>query len=220
MIRIVIVEDLPIVREGLKVLIDQIEDFQVTAEFSNGKEFIDALGHLDADIVLTDIDMPVMDGIKATKIAISQYPELRVIALSMYNESRYYYEMLTAGAKGFVSKHSDPAELEMAIREVRKGGNHFSQELLQHVILNMSGIEESLMREKEEILHIAPREKEILRLICKGHTNKELADDLSVSVKTIESSKAHLMKKTNTRNNAGLIIWAIRNKFVDIHQDD
>ncbi len=216
MIRIAIIEDLPIVLEGIKLLINNIEDFQIIAEFSNGKEFTDNLHSIHADIILTDIDMPVMDGITATKIALSLNPELKIIALSMYNDRKYYYEMVTAGAKGFVLKQSPSNKLETAIREVYGGGNYFSEELLRSVIIEMQSIESLLVDEKKKLMKLTDRESDILKLICQGLTNKELANEIFVSVRTIESTKSRLMEKTNTRNNAGLIIWAIKNKLVTV----
>ncbi len=216
MIRIVIIEDLPIVLEGIKLLINNIKDFQIVAEFSNGQEFTDNIQSIATDVVLTDIDMPVMDGITATKIALSLNPELKIIALSMYNDRKYYYEMVTAGAKGFVLKQSPSNKLESAIREVHNGGNYFSEELLRSVIIEMQSIESLLVEEKKKLMKLTDRESLILTLICQGLTNKELANELLVSVRTIESTKSRLMEKTNSRNNAGLIIWAIKNKIVTV----
>ncbi len=216
MIKIVIVEDLPIVLEGIKLLINKVKDFKIVGEYSNGKEFTDDITSIDTDIVLTDIDMPVMDGITATKLALTLNPELKIIALSMHNDRKYYYEMVTAGAEGFVLKQSPSNELEIAIREVHDGGNFFSKELLRTVIIEMQGIEQEIIKEKKELLKLTERENEILKLLCQGLTNQELADRLFVSVRTIETSKSRLMEKTNTRNNAGLIIWAIKNKIVII----
>ncbi|MCW5516909.1 response regulator transcription factor [Muriicola sp. Z0-33] len=216
MIRIAIIEDLPIVLEGIKLIINNIKDLKIVAEFSNGKEFTEHLPSLSADVVLTDIDMPIMDGITATKIALSLNPNLKIIALSMYNDRKYYYEMVTAGAKGFVLKQSPSNELETAIREVYNGGNYFSEELLRSVIIEMQSIESLLVEEKKKLLNLTNRESDMLNLICQGLTNKELANELFVSVRTIESTKSRLMEKTNTRNNAGLIIWAIKNKIVTV----
>ncbi|MCF8379536.1 MAG: response regulator transcription factor [Bacteroidales bacterium] len=216
MIRIIIIEDLPIVLEGLKLLLNKVKDFEIIGEYSNGKEFIDNIKSIKADIILTDIDMPVMDGITATKIALSLNPHLNIIALSMYNDRKYYYEMITAGAKGFILKQAPSRDLEKAIRDVYTGGNYFSKELLQSVIIEMREIEQEIIQEKKNLLNLSERELEILNLICKGYTNKELAEKLFVSLRTIESSKSRLMEKTNTRNNAGLIIWAIKNKIVTV----
>lgn len=216
MIKIVLVEDLPIVLEGLKLLINKVKDFEIVAEFNNGKEFTDNLAGLETDVVLTDINMPVMDGIMATKLALSLKPSLNIIALSMHNDRKYYYEMITAGAKGFVLKQSTAIELETAIREVHTGGNYFSPELLRTVIIEMQGIEKELINEKRELLKISERENQILELLCTGATNKEISEQLFISVRTVEATKSRLMEKTNTRNNASLIIWAIKNKLVVI----
>lgn len=216
MIKITIIEDLPIILEGIKVLINKIDDFEVVSEFSNGKEFIDNLSNIDTDIILTDIDMPVMDGITATKIALSSFPDFKIIALSMHNDSKYYYEMITAGAKGFVLKQASVEDLETAIREVNNGSNFFSKELLHGVIMGMQNIEQEIVKEKKEHFHLSERETQLLQLICQGMTNKELAEKLFISVRTVESTKAKLMQKTYTKNTAGLIIWSIKNKIVNI----
>lgn len=216
MIKIIIIEDLPIILEGLKVLINQIKDFEVLADFTNGKEYIDNINKYKADIILTDIAMPIMDGISTTKHALSIHPDEKIIALSMYNDHKYYYEMITAGAKGFVLKQSSVEELELAIREVHSGNNYFSKDLLHNVIIKMQSIEYELIREKKHNVNLNEREINILKFICLGYTNQQLADALFVSIKTIESNKAKLMQKTNTLNNAGLIIWAIKNKITEI----
>jgi DNA-binding NarL/FixJ family response regulator len=216
MIKIIIIEDLPIILEGIKVLINQIENFEVVAEYENGKTFIDELNNIRSDIVLTDISMPVMDGIETTKLALSMHPEMNIIALSMYNDYKYYYEMITAGVKGFVLKQSSTKELELAIREVHNGGNYFSKELLHGVVLNMQNIEKQSTKEKKELLNFTQQELSLISYLCQGLTNKELADKLCLSIKTIESHKTKLMHKTKTKNNAGLIIWSIKNKLVDI----
>lgn len=216
MIKIAIVEDLPLVLEGLKLLINQIEDFEIVAEYANGKEFTDDILNLDVDVVLTDIDMPVMDGISATKLATSLRPEIKMIGLSMHNDRKYYYHMVTAGAKGFVLKQSNPDELEKAIREVYINGNFFSPDLLHSIIVDIHGLEEEIVRDKKQLLNLSERETELLNLICQGMTNQQLAEKMFVSLRTIESNKSRLMQKTNTKNNAGLIIWAIKNKIVTI----
>lgn len=216
MIRITLIEDLPIILEGIKVLINQIDDFEVVAEFEHGQAYIDEMDKLNTDIILTDINMPVLDGIKTTQLALSKNSNLNFIALSMYNDYKYYYEMITAGAKGFVLKQSSYQELEQAIRSVYLGENYFSKDLLHGVIVGMRNIEKQVLEEKKEILNLSEREISLIKHICRGCTNKELAQELGLSVKTIESNKSKLVNKTNTKNNAGLIIWAIRNKIIDV----
>lgn len=216
MIKIVIIEDLPIVLEGLKLLLKKVRDFQIVGEYRNGKEFIDIINEFDADIVLTDIDMPIMNGVETATLALSFKPDIKIIALTMYNDKKFYYKMVTAGAKGFILKQSSTKELEFAIREVSKGGNYFSAELLRSVIVEMQGIENEIIKEKKEFLKLTERETQILQLLCQGLTNQEIADKIFVSLRTVETSKYRLMQKTYTSNNAGLIIWAIKNKIVSI----
>lgn len=216
MINIIVVEDQPIIHDGIRLLLNTVDDFNVVATFANGKEFIRNIKNVPADIVLMDIDMPVMNGIKATKHALSFHPNLKIIALSMYSNNKYYFEMITAGAKGFVLKQSNSAELETAIREVSDGKNYFSKELLHSVVLSMNNLEEQILSDKIGLLELSERDIELLELVCQGFANKEIADKLFVSVKTVESIKAKLMKKTNTKNNAGLIIWSIKNKIIEI----
>ncbi|MBK3516468.1 response regulator transcription factor [Carboxylicivirga marina] len=219
MIRIVIVEDLPMIQEGIKLLINAVGDFEIVAEYSNGKEFTDDVRNLDVDIVLMDIGMPVMDGIDATKLAVSLCPDIKIIALSVYSDRKYYYSMVTAGARGFVLKQSTPEELEGAIREVNNDGNFFSPDLLHSIIVNIHGLEEEITQDnqaKKELLNLTDHQVRLLEFICQGLTNQELAKKMFVTLATIESNKRRLMQKTNTKNNAGLIIWAIKNKVVEI----
>nr|WP_321452821.1 response regulator transcription factor [uncultured Carboxylicivirga sp.] len=211
MIRIVLVDDHSIVREGIRLIINKIQDFNIVGEFSNGKEWIDNFENIDADIVLCDIDMPEMNGIEATRLAIEQKPSLKVIMLSMHPESDYYYDALMAGAKGFILKESSSSDLEKGIRVVNNGQTFFSQQLLYRAV-----IDKETIREKKEKVELTQDELNLLANICKGYSNKELADELCVSVKAIEKQKTKLMRKTETHNNACLIVWAVKNKIVNI----
>lgn len=214
MIRIAVTDDMPIVLEGVRLLLDRVDDFEVVAEYVNGKDMVENIAHSGADIVLTDIDMPVMDGKTATRQLLSKFPEKKVIALSMYSDYGNYYDMISSGVRGFVLKQSSIRELEKAIRDVYSGGSFFSTDLLQNIIINLS-----TSAEKKSIECPSPeltkKETELLRYICQGLSNKELAEKLCVSIKTIESHKTRLIEKTSAKNTSGLIIWAIKNKIVD-----
>ncbi|HEX2977397.1 MAG TPA: response regulator transcription factor [Bacteroidales bacterium] len=138
MIRIAVTDDMPIVLEGVRLLLDRVDDFEVVAEYVNGKDMVENIAHSGADIVLTDIDMPVMDGKTATRQLLSKYPDKKVIALSMYSDYENYYDMISSGVRGFVLKQSSIRELEKAIRDVYSGGSFFSTDLLQNIIINLS----------------------------------------------------------------------------------
>jgi len=210
-IKIVIVDDHQLFRNGLKILLNSFPEFEIVAEASNGKEFLDLIGTTKADIVLMDINMPEVDGIEATKKGLKVCPDINIIALSMYGEEDYYYKMVDSGAKGFLLKDSDINEVKEAIHTVNKGGNYFSQELLHHVIQKIKH------RELEvKAANLSKREKEILEKICEGLSNQEIADTLFISKRTVDKHRANLLGKTNSKNTASLILYSIKNKLIEV----
>lgn len=210
-IRIIIADDHQLFRNGLKLLLNSFSDFEVTGEASNGEEFLSLLQTIPVDIALMDISMPGMDGIEATRKGLKIKPSLNIIALSMYGEDEYYYKMVDAGAKGFLLKDSDISEVREAIITVMRGGSFFSQELLYHVIQKIK------MREQEtKSAVLSKREKEILLKICEGMSNQEIAETLFISKRTVDKHRANLLGKTNSKNTASLILYAIRNKLIEI----
>jgi len=214
MIKIAIVEDHRLFREGLKSLLSDYEDFKIIAEFSNGQDYIDNIFNLPIDVVLMDIEMPIMNGIEATRLSKIKKPEIHIIALSMFSDQKYYYEMIKSGISGFVLKEASPEELEKAIRDVSNGLGFFSPKLLQQAIINMPEIEKK--RKAIDKLHLTEREIEIIDLVCQGYNNNKIAEKLFLSPKTIESHKTNLLAKTGTKNSAELIIFAIKNELIEI----
>ncbi len=209
--RIIIADDHQLFRNGLKILLNAFPEFEVAGEASNGEEFLKLLKTTHADVALMDINMPEMDGIEATRKGLKISPDMDIIALSMYGEEEYYYKMVDAGAKGFLLKDSDISDVKEAILTVRKGGNYFSQELLYHVIQKIKH------RENEsKSANLSKREKEILFKICEGLSNQEIADTLFISKRTVDKHRANLLGKTNSKNTASLILFAIRNKLIEI----
>jgi DNA-binding NarL/FixJ family response regulator len=210
-IRIIIADDHQLFRNGLKILLNAFPEFIVTAEASNGEEFLQIIRNCSADIALMDINMPEMDGIEATRRGVKICPSINIIALSMYGEEEYYYKMVDAGAKGFLLKDSDISEVKEAILTVLKGGSYFSQELLHNVIQKIKH------RESEsKAANLSKREKEILFKICEGLSNQEIAETLFISKRTVDKHRANLLGKTNSKNTASLILFALRNKLIEI----
>lgn len=210
-ISIIIADDHQLFRNGLKMLLESIQDFEIVGEASNGEEFLQILKNYPADIALMDINMPELDGIEATRKGLKICPEISVIALSMYGEEEYYYKMVDAGAKGFILKDSDISEVREAILTVKRGGSYFSQELLYHVIQKIKH------RESEtKSANLSKREKEILLKICEGLSNQEIAESLFISKRTVDKHRANLLGKTNSKNTASLILFAIKNKLIEI----
>jgi DNA-binding NarL/FixJ family response regulator len=210
-IRIIIADDHQLFRNGLKLLLNSFDGFEVTGEASNGNEFLEVIKNTDADIALMDINMPEMDGVEATRKSLKIRPGLSIIALSMYGEEEYYYKMVDAGARGFLLKDSDISEVKEAILTVVRGGSFFSQELLYHVIQKIKH------REHEtKSANLSKREREILAKICEGLSNQEIAEALFISKRTVDKHRANLLGKTNSKNTASLILFAIKNKLIEI----
>ncbi len=210
--KIIIVDDHTLFRNGLRILLNNLKNYQVVGEAANGQEFIELIDHTDADLILLDIDMPIMDGIQATKIALQKIPDLKIITLSMYGEEDYYYKMVDAGVKGFLLKNSDMTEMKDALETVYNGGNYFSSELLQTLVNSLR----SSSRTKEQHAELSERETEILILICQGMSNQEMADQLFISKRTVDKHRANILEKSQCKNTAQLVMYAIKNQLVEI----
>jgi DNA-binding NarL/FixJ family response regulator len=216
MIQIAIVEDHQMVREGIKMLINQADDMEVAAEYSNASDWLSSLSAKKYDVSLVDIDMPDISGLTALSEGLVLDNDLKAIMLTMHRDVNFFREAFVKGAKGYVLKDMSVNELCVAIREVNRGNTFFSDEFLKSLASTLKNEQEALELESNSGVLLNESEQQLLTLICRGYTNKELAEALYLSVKTIESHKTKLLRKTDTRNNAGLIVWAIKNNKVDI----
>lgn len=212
-IKIAIVDDHKILRDGIRLILSDQPDIDIVAEAANGKEFIERINDIDCDVVLMDISMPEMNGAETTKKALEIKPGLKILTLSMHNEEEYYYKMIHAGVKGFLLKDSKSNELKEAVLKVASGENYFSQELLRNIIFNLA---EDKSQPKKVKLTFTNRESEVLKCICEGFSNFEIAERLHVSQRTVEGHRASLLKKTDSKNTANLIMFAIKNNLVEI----
>jgi len=210
--KVIIVDDHTLFRNGLRILLNNLENYHVVGEASNGKQFLDLIKTSSPDLVLMDISMPVMDGIEASTIAHELYPDLKIITLSMYGEEDYYYKMVNAGVKGFVLKNSDIKEVKAALDVVYDGGSFFSSELLQNLISSLK----SAPKSQELHSELSEREMEILILICQGLSNQEIADKLFISKRTVDKHRANILEKSESKNTAQLVVYAIKNRFVEL----
>ncbi len=206
-IQIALVDDHQLFRSGINFIIDETDDIEVAFEASNGQEFLNYLKEFQPDLVLMDINMPVLDGVEATRRAIEQYPDLKVLVLSMFGEVDYYNTMIDIGVKGFILKDIDNEELIEAIRKVHKGGSYFSQELLLQLIKN---------KPSDEAVDLTKREKEVLELICLGFSNQEISEKLFISQRTVERHRSSLLFKTDSKNSVSLVVYAIKSGLVKI----
>jgi DNA-binding NarL/FixJ family response regulator len=210
--KVFIVDDHKLFREGLKLLLSTRE--HEVHEASNGLEFIRALPGVDCDVVLMDVEMPEMNGIDATIQAMKIRPGLKIIVLSMYGDEQYYYKMIDAGAKGFMLKNSGIDKVVTAIEKVSEGESYFSEELLVGLLNNMRGNKQEPPDTSDN--ELSGREMEVLYHICLGLSNQEIADRLFISKRTVDKHRANLLSKTGCRNTAALIIYAIKNKMIDV----
>jgi DNA-binding NarL/FixJ family response regulator len=211
-IKIVLVDDHQMFREGLKFVLKQIPEFDIIGEACNGQEYLKLLESAHPDVVLMDIGMPVMDGVEATEKTSEAFPEISVIALSMFSDQEYYHKMVAAGVKGFLIKEAGVDELEKAIKTVHKGNAYFSQELLRNIIVNISNPKVT----SKDPFQLTKREEEVLQMICKGFTTKEISDMLFISQKTVEGHKTNLLSKTNSKNTINLMLYAFKHKLVEV----
>lgn len=213
--KVFIVDDHEIFRIGLKLLLNKIDDVEVIAEASNGKEFLELINKVEVDIVLMDISMPIIDGIEATEKVLEKYPKLKIIALTTFGETEYFDRMIYAGVEGFMLKNSGPEDFKNAINKVANGGNFFSEEVLAKITRRV--INEKIREtKKEKFPELSKREYEVLELICRGFSNEKIGENLYISSRTVERHKTNLINKTGTRNTLNLVIYAFKNKLVEL----
>lgn len=204
-VNIYLVDDHSLFREGLKFLLSNLNFIEEIYEAENGEQFITGLKDKHVDIALIDIEMPIMNGVEATQIALEIRPEIKIIALSMYSEESYYSSMIDAGASGFMLKNSDFNEVKKALIDVMEGKNYFSVEIMQSIL-------NQVRRKKPELVNndLTEREVEILYNICKGYSNAEIAEELSISKRTVDKHRENIMLKTQSKNTANLVVFAIK----------
>lgn len=207
--KVLLVDDHQIIIDGLKSLLQNSDEIKVTGEAKNGREALRIIEILKPDVVLMDIDMPVMNGIDTLKEIRKQFRDVKVIILSMHNEAGMIKSLMDIGANGYLLKSCAQDELIGAIKKVSTGQNYFSTDVTL-ALLNTSGTSNS--EQKSELL--TERETEILKLIAAGFSNKEIGDQLFISHRTVDTHRTNLMKKLDVNNIAGLISYAIRNGIV------
>lgn len=207
--KIIIVDDHIIFRKGLFTILNEIDFVKVVGEASNGNELLELLKKQSADIILMDIKMPVMDGIEATKKVTAKYPEIKVIALTMFEEISYFNKMIESGASGFLLKKTTSEELEKAINLVLIDESYFSEEFMSSVNMHLKP------KQKDTSITLTDREQEVLELICKGFSNVKIANFLGVSSRTVDGFRAKLFEKTGAKNAPNLVMFAIKNGLVN-----
>ena len=204
--KVLLADDHKIVREGLRALLEAESDLVVVGEAGDGRQAIDLISGCRPDVVVMDISMPGLDGLESTRLIRAGEPKVKVVALSVHSEKQFVAGMLRAGASGYLLKTEAVRELIQAIRTVLTGGAYVSRQLVDP---SVEGYLQQLIDEGEPPV-LTRREREVLRLIAKGERNKQIADELYVTVKTIDNHRQHIMEKLDLHNAADLTRYAIK----------
>ncbi len=207
-IRVLIAEDHETVREGLKLLVDAQEDMRVVGEAGNGREAISFAQELNPDVLLMDISMPELNGLKATAKLKRIQPDIKILTLSRHTEEAYLHELLQAGVSGYVLKQSASIELLRAIRTIAGGGNYLDPAITGKIFGNYVAKREK-PRGEVRGEQLTERESETLRQIAWGYSNKEIAEQFDISVKTVEAHKANALRKLGMRSRLDIVRYAV-----------
>jgi two-component system invasion response regulator UvrY len=214
MIRILIADDHAIVRSGLKQLLSAQSDFTVAAEASNGMETLKQIGGQPFDVLLMDMSMPGRSGIELIKLVKAEKPKLAILVLSMHKEEQYAVRALKAGALGYLTKESAPEQLVAAIRKVASGGVFISSSVAERLALDLGS-----KHQAEPHTLLSDREFQIFKMIASGISISSIADELSLSIKTVSTYKTRVFQKMNLASNAELIHYAIHHKLLEMSSD-
>jgi two-component system invasion response regulator UvrY len=210
MMKILIADDHAVVREGVKHILSESKDIVVADEANNGHEALEKVLKNDFDLILMDIAMPGRDGLEILKDIKAQKPKLPVLILSMFPEEQYALRALKSGASGYMTKESIPDELVRAVQKIAQGGKYISSSFSEKLFSILDSDIEKPLHE-----NLSDREYQVMRMIATGKTLKEIADDLSLSVKTISTYRSRILEKMDMKNNAELTHYAIKNSLVD-----
>jgi DNA-binding NarL/FixJ family response regulator len=206
-LRVLLAEDHHVVRAGLRALIDAQDDMEVVAEAADGEAACQRVAELSPDVAVMDVSMPIMGGVTATERIRRERPATRVLALTIHEDRSYLHRLLQAGVSGYVLKRAAADDLIHAIRAVARGGTYLDPGLTGKVIDSLVGRSSQAGAPGSAR---TDREEEVLRLIARGHTNREIAEQLDVSVKTVETHKARAMEKLSLESRADIVAYAIR----------
>lgn len=215
-IKILICDDHPLIRTGIKNMLERIKGFNVIGEAENGQESIEMVKQLSPDVVIMDVSMPKMSGIEACRIISKTFPATKVLMLTMHENEEYVLKGFESGAKGYIPKNSKMTEFINAIQVIAKGENYFTPQVSRILLRGYQEKTQEVFQAKSVSngKTFTKREKEIIFHISKGQSNKEIAEDLFISVRTVETHRKNIMSKFHLRNTADIIMYAIKNNII------
>lgn len=212
-IRVLIADDHGIVRKGLRLQLEQNENFEVAGEATDGREAVRMAEELLPDIVIMDIAMPNLNGIQATAQMVKKNPQIGVIILSMYSDETYLTRTLAAGAKGYLLKESADVDLDNAVQAVAQGKPFFSRDIANALLEDyMRQLQQRGLQDSYDLL--TDREKEVLQLLAEGRSNKDIASMLNLSINTVETHRTRIMQKLNLHSAAEIVLYAVRKRII------
>lgn len=214
-IKILIADDHHIFREGFKVLLKNQHEIELVGEAENGRELLEMAAKLQPDVAIVDIKMPVMDGIEACKHIKKKFPDMKVIALSMFNDDNLIVDMLEAGAKGYLLKNTNKNELIQATKAVYEGSTYYCT-ATSNKLAKMIAESKFNPYRNHPVKKFTSRETDIMKLVCDQYTNKEIATTLGLSIRTVESHREKIQEKTGAKNAIGVVIYAIKHGIYEV----
>ncbi len=213
-IKVLVADDHTIVREGVRILLEAQPDIEVVGEAANGQEAVAQVRALQPDVVLIDIAMPVLNGLEATRVIKRDYPQIHVIGLTMYESDEYFFQLLNAGASGYVLKKAASADLLAAIRAVYAGDVFLYPSVARRLVSDyLTRVKSG--EEQNSYDGLTAREREVLKMIAEGHTNQVIADKLVISPSTVQTHRTRIMQRLNLHSRAELIQYARRKGLLD-----
>ena len=216
-IRILIVDDHAMLREGMRTLLSQEADFEIVGEAANGEEAVRLAGELKPDIVIMDIVMPVMNGVDATRQIRQLYPAVSVLVLSAFSDTRHIVELLEAGARGYLLKSSAGKELVKAIRAVRAGESVLDPEVTRKLVQRLTSLSRTA-EERQSDGQLTARELEILKLASRGLSNKEISEKLFISLRTVKAHLTNIFNKLGCGSRTDAIIKGLKQGYIDLEE--
>ena len=216
MIKILIVDDHKLIRDGITSFLSDSSKYEITDEVSDGLEAINSIKQNAPDLIITDLIMPNMDGMELISFVKKEFPSINIIVLSMVDETQYIRQVLKLGANGYLLKNSGIDEVKAAIDAVMKGNNYYGGDVMDAVMTQLTtGAKKKKVSRFDNAFSLTKREKEILKLIIEEYNNGEIAEKLFISIRTVDAHKRNMIEKTGSKNMAGLLVWAINNEVLN-----
>lgn len=215
-IKIILADDHKLFRDGIKSLLSTVKDIEIVGEVSSGNELLKLLEEIKPNVVITDISMPDLSGIEATKIITEKLSNVYVLILSMHISEEYILDSIKAGAKGYLSKDINREELIIAIHNIANGEGYYNKEVSE--ILLKSYVKQTKIKSKNTShkAHLTNRELEIVKLVAEGFMSKEISDILNISIRTVDSHKSKIFQKLKLKSSIDIVKYAIKNEIIEI----